>query len=299
MIRSARITLLPMLLSAVAMSAQAATNLFEGHASINDLTFQVVDLRPEDGIAAAFLPGKNTIEGSTIQYQNVYVIPYNDDYYYFNEEYPAASTSTKQVIKDVFGGPDFQFSLPGSQTGFGRTSGDYSANVVVQASALSEPEFSGFLGSGYGAEMTISTASWVLKPGTEVRIAGVVDLFLHKDLTQLTPEFDGLNLYQFASAWTYVAFDVSGDPTGVMVSPSSALTRIKDLRPVSEQVDQSEFESFLFVARNLGDTDIVINSQFAVGTNFVVSGPIPEPSSMALLAAGCGLLAWRARRSRT
>lgn len=295
MTRFAPNALLTAALSAVALSAQAAPNLFEGQATISEMSIEVIDLRPDDGVIAAFLPGKHTLAGSTHTNLEPYLDPWEG---LIDAGHPVASTTTQQALKQVIGGPDFQFRLPDAQTGFGRLSGDYTATVAVQgAELLGDP-----LMIGFDAGMSVRTQSWVLKPGTEVRISGVFDLSMRNDLTQVTPDLlpdnDWFVPYQYADVGAHMTFSVvGGDPAGVFVGPSTASARLHtDVLEITQQIDQSQSDHFVLVARNLGTTDVVLNSDFGVNARFLASTPIPEPSSVALVFAGLGLMGSRLRR---
>lgn len=301
MIRFAPQVALATALSAVAMSAQAAPNLFEGQASISGLSIQVIDLRPDDGVAAAFVPGKHTLTGSTSLKSEPYLYPGDGVIY---EGDPIAGTTTNQALKNLIGGPDFQFRLPEAQASFGRTSGDYTVNVVAPVAEVLGPDFLTYpqLGRGFDAHMAINSQSWVLKAGTEVRISGVFDLSMLSDPTQLPSYlFDGslwFFPYQYAKVDASLGFTVvGGDAANVFVGASSAHAGFNsDVVDLSEQIDQSLSESFVLVARNLGTSDVVLNSSLDLKAQYLVATPIPEPSSVALVFAGLGLMSWRLRR---
>lgn len=303
MIRFAQNTLLAAALSVVTLSVQAAPNLFEAQASISSLKFEVVDLRPEDGVAAGFLPGKHVLTGSAEWSSGVFAVPGYWPLMLADTGYSVGKVSTQQAIKDVIGGTDFQFKLPDNQAGFGRSSGQYTAGLGVQGSSLLEDTT--FLPNGdFSANLYVETQSWVLKPGTEVRITGVFDLKMHNNLTQLT---GALNLpsdfvfgpWQQASAGAVMGLSVVGDATGVIVGSSSASSQLtSDTLLLSEQIDQSKSESFVLVARNTGNADVILNSSFGTMTHWTVAGAVPEPSSMALLFAGTGFMAWHVRRRK-
>lgn len=302
MIRFAPQAALAAALSAVAMSAQAAPNLFEGQASISELSIEVIDLRPDDGVAAAFVSGKHTLKGST----STTLEPFLDLMFgVIDPGYPLASTSTQQVIKQVIGGPDFQFRVPDAQTGFGRISGDYTVNVVAPLAEVLGPDFITYPqpGMGFDAGMSINTQSWVLKAGTEVRVSGVLDLSMRNDLTQLPPYFFDGSLWFFPNQYAKVDASlgftvVGGNAADVFVGASSAHAGFNTgVLELSQQIDQSLSESFVLVARNLGTTDVVLNSSLGLSAQYLVATPpVPEPSSVALMFAGLGWMGWRLRR---
>lgn len=288
-------------LSVVAASAQAAPNLFEGQASISELSIEVIDLRPDDGVAAAFVSGKHTLTGSTRRT----VEPILDPWFgVLDDGYPLAGTSTQQGIKQLIGGPDFQFRVPDSQTGFGRTAGDYTANVVAPLDKVLGPDFITYPqpGMGVNAGMSIKTQSWVLKAGTEVHISGVIDLSMRNDLTQLPPYFFDGSLWFFPNQYAKVDASlgftvVGGNAADVFVGASSAHAGFNTgVLELSQQIDESVSESFVLVARNLGTTDVVLNSSLGLSAQYLVATPIPEPSSAALVFAGLGLMGAFARR---
>ncbi len=301
MIRFAPQAVLVATLSVVVASAQAAPNLFEGQASISELSIEVIDLRPDDGVAAAFVSGKHTLTGSTSTTLEPFLAP---SYGVVDAGYPLAGTSTQQGIKQLIGGPDFQFRVPDSQTGFGRTVGDYTVNVVAPLAEVLGPDLitNPQPGMGFDAGMSIKTQSWVLKAGTEVHISGVIDLSMRNDLTQLPPYFFDGSLwffpYQYAKVDASLGFTVvGGNAVDVFVGASSAHAEFNTgVLELSQQIDESLSESFVLVARNLGTTDVVLNSSLDLKAQYLVATPIPEPSSVALVLAGLGFMGWRVRR---
>lgn len=297
MIRIERSAALAASLLLLAGSAFAAPNLFEGRASITELKVEVTDLRPDDGIAAGFLAGKSVISGSASAASDVILY----------DTWPAlltdggsvySSVKTNQAIKDVFGGPDFKFGLSDNAASFGRSGGEYTAELGVQASSLVE------YSANYGptgeliSGVQISTQSWVLKPGTEVRISGFFDLLIRNDLSQVTDDLlDRYGLNQQAQSGAYMSLSVVGDAVGVLVGPS-VVSRMVDsgVLFIDQQIDQSLSESFELVARNTGNTDVILNSQLSFSTRYTAAVMVPEPSTWALMLSGLALAGLFARR---
>ncbi len=304
MIRFAQTTVLAAALLVATGSAHAAPNLFEAKASISNLKVEVIDLRPQDGVAAAFLPGKSAIKGEA---------EWSNGFYLFDiwptiqkdDGSVVVNVQTQQGLKDVIGGPDFQFSLPDSQASFGRSGGTYTASLAVQGlSLLENSHFDSRPTGEFLAGATISTRSWVLKPGTEVRISGVFDLAMSNDLGQLTGDLGGYSGWPFgplqeASSGAFMSLSVVGDATGVIIGPSSASRLISsDVLLMSDKIDQSLIDGFVLVARNTGDADVILNSEIAFGSRFTVATAVPEPSTWALMLTGLGLMGVFARRRR-
>jgi PEP-CTERM motif len=299
MIRIERSAALAASLLLVAGSAFAAPNLFEGRASITDLKFEVTDLRPDDGVAAGFLAGKSRISGSASYAADMVVV---DTWpgLFAQEGYVVSQVKTDQAIKDVSGGPDFKFGLSDNAASFGRSGGEYVAELGVRGSALLDNSFNYGPSAELIAGATITTQSWVLKPGTEVRISGIFDLLIRNDLSQATGGLlDGLGTLQQASSGAFISLSVVGDAAGVLVGPSTVSRTVDSgVLFIDQQVDQSLNEGFELVARNTGNTDVILNSQLAFGTRYTAAVPVPEPSAWALMLAGVALAGLSARRRR-
>lgn len=306
MIRSTQRAARAAALSLVAASAHAAPNLFEAHAAITDLKFEVIDLRPDDGVAAAFLPGKNVIGGTAQWSTDVYagsgwpwpVLELADS----GSE--VTKVSTRQSIKDAVGGPDFAFRLPDNQARFGRSAGEYTASLAIQGSSLLES--GSYLPNGdFSSVMSITTQSWVLKAGTEVRISGVFDLHMHNDVSQLTGDLGGFEdspfgPWQQALASANMSLSVVGGASGVIVGPSGASSLLDTgVLLLTDQIGNGRSDDFVLIARNTGDTDVLINSTFGMGSRLTVAGAVPEPSSVALLFVGMSFMAWYVRRRKS
>lgn len=297
MIRIERSAALAASLLLVAGSAFAAPNLFEGRASITDLQFEVTDLRPDDGVAAGFLAGKSLISGRA-SYAADMVVGDIWPGLFTQEGYVVSQVKTDQAIKGVFGGPDFKFGLPDNAASFGRNGGEYTAEVGVQASTLLENSFRYGPSAELIAGAQITTQSWVLKAGTEVRISGVFDLLIRNDLSQLSGLSSGFHgPYQHASSGATMSLSVVGDATDVLIGPSAVSKYVDSgVLLIEEQIDQSLNESFELVARNTGTTDVILNSQLAFSTHYTAAVMVPEPSTWALMLSGLALAGLSTRR---
>jgi PEP-CTERM motif len=138
----------------------------------------------------------------------------------------------------------------------------------------------------------------VLKPGTEVRISGIFDLLIRNDLSQVTGGLlGGFGSLQQASSSAFMSLSVVGDDAGVLIG-TSQVSRFVDsgVLSIDQQIDQSLNESFELVARNTGNSDVIINSQLSFGSRYTAAVMVPEPSTWALLLAGLGLMGVSARR---
>lgn len=280
-----------------ATSACAAPNVFEGSASITGLKVEVIDLRPDDGVAAGFMGGKSVLSGNASWMTNVIgAFYYPLDYI---EGSQVAQVNTRQAIKDVFGGPDFKFNVPDNSASFGRQGGDYAAELAVQATSLVGNGFTAVPTGHFSAEALVTTQSWVLKAGTEVRISGGLGLMIRNDASQFEGDLlsGHWNALQRASASAAFGLSVLGDATGVIVGPSE-ISRTVDtwLMEANAPFDQSRSEAFELVARNLGTTDVILNSRLFVSSRFTMASAIPEPSTWALMFSGLALAGLSARR---
>lgn len=297
MIRIERSAALAASLLLVAGSAFAAPNLFEGRASITDLKFEVTDLRPDDGVAAGFLAGKSRISGGATYAADMVAVD-TWPMLFTQEGHVVSEVKTDQAIKDFFGGPDFKFGLPDNAASFGRNGGEYTAELGVQGSALLDNSFSYGPSAELVAGAQITTQSWVLKPGTEVRISGIFDLLIRNDLSQVTGDLlGGFGSLQQASSGAFMSLSVVGDDAGVLIG-TSQVSRFVDsgVLSIDQQIDQSLNESFELVARNTGNTDVIINSQLSFGSRYTAAAMVPEPSTWALLLSGLALAGLSARR---
>lgn len=283
--RTVKQTVLALACTLSAVTAQAAPNLFEGQASIRNLAVEVIDLRPDDGIAPAFVAGKHKVEGSAQWLDGGYL--FNSDYGW-EGDIEVASTQTQQGLKGIFGGPDFQFQLPDGQAKFGRTNGNYAAQISMNTSDILVTP-SDVPGSTLRADMKISTQSWLLKPGTEVRISGTFDLSLLSDPTQLSPDLFPDN--EFWGPWHYaelganVNLRVVGGGDGVIVGPGSIGSNIlTNVLASNEALTGGRTQSFVLVARNTGNQDVTLQSDLSVGAKYRFATAVPEPSTWACLA---------------
>lgn len=297
MIRIERSAALAASLFFAVTSTVAAPNLFEGKASITNLKVEVSDLRPDDGVAAGFLAGKSVISGGASYATDVFAVETWPDLI-TQDGYFVSQVTTNQAIKDVFGGPNFKFDLPDNTASFGRSGGEYKAELGVQASALLDHSYNYGPSAEVIAGAQITTQSWVLKPGTEVRISGVFDLMIRNDLSQVTGALrDAYGLQVQASSGAIMSLSVVGDATDVLIGPSSVSGQVvTDVLWIDQQFDQSLNESFELLARNTGNTDVIINSRLAFGGRFTAAGMVPEPSTWAMLLAGLALTGVFARR---
>lgn len=280
-----------------ATTACAAPNVFEGSASITGLKVEVIDLRPDDGVAAGFMGGKSVLSGNASWMTDVRGGFYDPLDYFEGTE--VTQVNTKQAIKDVFGGPDFKFSVADNAASFGRQGGDYAAELAVQATSLVANGYTLAPTGHFSAEALVTTQSWVLKAGTEVRISGGLDLLIRNDASQFEGDLlsDHWNALQRASASAAFGLSVLGDATGVIVGPSEIARTVDTwLMAADEPFNQSRSEAFELVARNLGTTDVILNSRLLVSSRFTMASAIPEPSSWALMLAGLGLVSMVARR---
>ena len=292
--RTVKQTVLGLACTFSAVTAQAAPNLFEGQASIRNLAVEVIDLRPEDGIAPAFVAGKHQVEGSAKWLEGGFL----HSGFGWEGDIEIASTQTQQGLKGIFGGADFQLQLPDGLATFGRTNGDYAAQISVNANVIgNDPHFDP--GFTYRADMKISTQSWLLKPGTEVRISGKFDLSMLNDLTQLSPDsFPKIDfLWQQAELGATMNLRVVGGGDGVIVGPGSVSSNIlTNVLPSNEALTGDRMQSFMLVARNTGNQDVTLQSDFSVRAKYQFAVPVPEPSTWALMLSGLALACLSARR---
>lgn len=281
-----------------ATTACAAPNVFEGSASITGLKVEVIDLRPDDGVAAGFLGGKSVLSGNASWMTNV-IGGFYDPSLDYVESFEVTQVNTKQAIKDVFGGPDFKFNVADNAASFGRQGGDYAAELAVQATSLVTTEYALAPTGHFSAEALVTTQSWVLKAGTEVRISGGLDLLIRNDASQFEGDLlsGHWNASQRASATAAFGLSVLGDATGVIVGPSEIARTVDTwLMAANEPFDQSRSEAFELVARNLGTTDVILNSRLLVSSRFTMASAIPEPTTWALMLSGLALAGLSARR---
>jgi len=237
-----------------------------GTARIDAVTLGVLDLTPDDGMAAGF----------TIDYLDTRLLAYSNTLnsggsYTQNFVWPAPHTAGVAVLPASAG--------PG--TAVASTNGGV-GNVGAQAAAGTALGRDNYVGAESQQDLWL-----ILAPHTVLTVAG--DAFTRAQRTLGSGE--GYNVF----SWAAVSItDVEG-------TTSSNLTRDSTLYWDNPDTDAERFDHFMLAYANPGDTDLLVNLSFLAYTDVTVTtvaAAVPEPAAYALLLLGLLLVTTIARHQR-
>lgn len=305
------------LIAMVACIAGAAiaqeSPVIQGSVGINNVRYQVSDIRPEDGIAASLAIKSPQNTSGTVTGQIISTSTTRG-------EYDASVVSTGSHLLDT---RTYEVALPNNEAVFVKQPDGILATLAVLPSTFgkssyetqpdgwwSEPSIvgGGFFNSrfddGKGIALTLGA-------GTELRISGELFSELHLNTDAVVGLTKGQDLLVTAgnSAYVYLAreWDSGVDLSDVLVGNSGASLGQSVERTVTpfgsgpdDAANAFERQSFELVARNTRDTSVTLylyTSMYVGGTwGSANLAPVPEPSTWALVFAGLALMGVFARR---
>jgi hypothetical protein len=266
--------------TAPTFAAVPASHNFSSRVSVTGMSYELIDLQPDDGIAAAamFLAGGS---GTSIEMLQ-------------RGKFSGDSSHTNEILGSTFS----SYMLPGGSgaaaagmggsltlfaMGMGSRLGGKSNGMLTSFEVLSGS-------NGYGLNVMLS-------PGTEMRWTGSFELMASAD------KWWGSRWSQSAGAQLSIYHGDLGDST----PESQSFYVAAFANPTLGQQARKESGSFTFSHVNTGSEW----ASYAASVNATTMGgynslraesmgvsPIPEPSTYALFAAGIGAVGFVARRRK-
>ena len=301
-------------LSMAAMHAAQAAVVGQAQASISNFSYSLNDLQPGDGVTPSFTVISSLYGGQTNVLKYRYTPTRNLDLMESDQAYHLYNGSPSTNLFS----PYLQSS--GLPSGDGRadiTADGFSTAVTLNSTDVGGAKyqhvdriFDRFWIGGTEVMATVFSASerWVLSPGTELMVSGTMKLQSSVDaealagLTQgklmradgrATAQTRAYALVDYPDLEIITSFPRADDfyavDTHEYLSPLGSLGK--------DHAQGSLEQTFSFTIRNRHYSAVDLYFDVSIAA-WAAATPVPEPSSIALMFAGVGVVAWRGQRRR-